>query len=353
MGEQPFRAFEDSRGDVWTGAFTQGLGTLSRWERKGGTFHQYGPSDGFSQRSVPSAFGEDAAGNVWVGFYEGGVARYGSGGFKVFEPDSGFPSGLVRAVFLDRANRIWIATGEGGAVRIDDPAGHPDRFVTYNTTNGLSSNQATCFTEDKWGRIYIGTGRGVDRLEVATGKLRHYSTADGLANNYPQVALQDRDGALWFGTLQGLSRLMPQSEPPGFPPPIMISELRIGGSLHPVSAVGESDISGLVLEPDRNQILVGFLGLSFGLGELLRYQYKLEGASADWSAPGRSACCKFRQSCSGSLPLSGARGKCRRSCECCPGERLFEGASTGLAALVVSDNRGDCFCGTAAGLHQL
>ena len=37
--------------------------------------------------------------------------------------------------------------------------------------------------------------------------------------------------------------------------------------------------------PNQNQVQIDFVGLSFAPGEVLRYQYKLEGADADWSAP--------------------------------------------------------------------
>lgn len=42
-------------------------------------------------------------------------------------------------------------------------------------------------------------------------------------------------------------------------------------------------MSGLELGPNQNHLQVDFFGLSFAAGEVLRYQYKLEGAEADWS----------------------------------------------------------------------
>src|SRR5262249_1771257 len=35
----------------------------------------------------------------------------------------------------------------------------------------------------------------------------------------------------------------------------------------------------------QNQIQIDFVGLSFAVGDVLRYQYKLEGSRSDWSAP--------------------------------------------------------------------
>ena len=54
---------------------------------------------------------------------------------------------------------------------------------------------------------------------------------------------------------------------------------------YPISGLGESRVSGPVLSPGQNFIQFDFVGLGFGAGEKLRYQYRLEGAGSDWSAP--------------------------------------------------------------------
>jgi signal transduction histidine kinase len=49
--------------------------------------------------------------------------------------------------------------------------------------------------------------------------------------------------------------------------------------------MGEANVSGLVLNSDQRQIQFDYFALGFGSGETLRYQYMLEGADKDWSAP--------------------------------------------------------------------
>ena len=53
--------------------------------------------------------------------------------------------------------------------------------------------------------------------------------------------------------------------------------------MHQISALGETEIASVELGPDKNQIQIDFVALGFSPGEGLRYQYKLEGASEDWS----------------------------------------------------------------------
>ena len=84
-------------------------------------------------------------------------------------------------------------------------------MVRYSTAQGLSSNDVECLTEDRWGRIYAGTGHGVDRISPGTPpRVRHYTTADGLARGELTAAFRDREGKLWFATKEGLSRLDPE-----------------------------------------------------------------------------------------------------------------------------------------------
>src|SRR5207302_2949239 len=47
----------------------------------------------------------------------------------------------------------------------------------------------------------------------------------------------------------------------------------------------ETEVSGLVLNPTQNQLSIDFVGLGFGVGQGLRYQYKLVGANDEWSPP--------------------------------------------------------------------
>jgi len=100
------------------------------------------------------------------------------------------------------------------------------------------------------------------------------------------TCFRDRQGALWFGASGGLSRFMPiPDEPSHASPPILISDLHIAGSRRFISALDETDILLPDLPADQNQLQIDFTGLSFSPGDALRYQYKLESAGEDWSAP--------------------------------------------------------------------
>lgn len=278
-----FRLFEDSRGDIWISTLGSPEGSLTRWQRATRTFHSY-PEFGQLQSGAPTAFREDGAGNLWIGAYSGGLARYRADSFTLFKEADGVPAGMIRSLYIDRRGRLWIAGSVGGLGRIDDLTAERPSIVTYTTAEGLSSNDVWCITEDQWGRIYAGTGRGLDRLDPDSGHIKHYTATDGLARGKVEEAFRDQQGALWFGTAEGLSRFLPEPDRPRSPPPIVISGLRVAGVTRRVSELGETAVERLRLGPSENQVEIDFVGLGFGAGEMLRYQYMLEGADPDWKA---------------------------------------------------------------------
>ncbi|MBA2733485.1 MAG: hypothetical protein H0U54_11400 [Acidobacteria bacterium] len=280
-----FRLYEDSRGDVWIA--TTGLHvSLLRWERATGIVHDHTAETGVPSGTDFTFFSEDRAGNLWIGAAEGGgLLRYRDGKFKRFTTTEGMPPGWIIYLYVDRAGRLWIASQLGGLNRIDDPTADVLRVVKYTTLDGLSSNNIRSVTEDEWGRIYAGTGSGVDRLDLETGNVKHYTSADGLPRGVIEVAYRDRHGALWFGSLSGLARFIPEQKESRSQPSVYITGLRVEGIARRISELGETNLPQLDLASEQNEVSVNFVGLGASVGEELRYQYLLEGATNDWSAP--------------------------------------------------------------------
>ncbi len=278
-----FRLFEDSRGDIWIGTCGPSVDRLARWERATDKIYSYTTADGAPPNNGPSAFGEDHAGNIWVGLYATGLARYRDGRFDWFTEEDGLPAGFISDIYTDSRGRVWVATSTGGVICIDDPAAERPRLLNLSTAEGLSSNYTTCITEDRFGHIYIGTARGVNRLDTQSGRIKVFTAGDGLAENYVNVCECDKSGALWFGFYHGVSRFVPEADMQSAPPPIFISDVLVNGvAFKKLSELGETSVGGLELAADQRQIQIDFFALGFSNGETLRYQYKLN--DAEWSA---------------------------------------------------------------------
>ncbi len=285
-GNEIFRIFEDSRQDIWIA--TTGLANeLLRWDRATNVWHNLTTESGLQPDRVATAFVEDPSGNLWIGTGSdhGNTAllRYREGAFTIF-PQTQNPllGGWLRDLFVDRASRLWIANADTGLLRLDDLNAEQLHFVRYTTGEGLSTTGVWCITEDEFGRIYIGTGRGLDRLNPDTGQVENFTTVDGLPNSYVEVAFRDRHSTLWFGTGNGVARLIPTPERDRQPPNVLLTGLRVNGEPRSVSILGETAIPTVELDSNHRQVTVDFLGLGTSLGEKLRYEYRL--GESDWTA---------------------------------------------------------------------
>ncbi len=264
-----------------TSGFTQGE-NLIRWERQTDRIIPYTHSDGLPLGNGAITYAEDSHGNIWFGFYFGGLARYRDGKFQLFTEDDGLPTSQVGDLLTDSLGRLWVATSGHGVFRLDDTEAEHPVFSNYSTANGLSSNHLICLTEDRFGRIYIGTGRGINRIDL-DGSVKVFTQEDGLPSNYITRCAADKNGNLWFVARNTVVRFVPEIEQTTSPPPVFIDRILVNGVPQSISQLGETETRPLELESTQRQIQVDFFALTFGAGENIRYQYRLD--EQDWSAP--------------------------------------------------------------------
>ena len=290
FSSEVFLQFEDSRGDLWFSVIGTIENTLLRWERRTGRIVPYTTADGLPSTNGPLSFAEDAHGNVWFGEYFGGLARYRNGAFRLFTERDGLPTSQILDLLTDSRGRLWVATSGRGLFRVDDTDADVPVFHGLSTADGLSSNQPLCLTEDRFGRMYVGTGRGINRID-RDGRVKVFTEDDGLPGNQVTRCATDRTGNLWFVTRNTLLRFAPAADRPSVPPAVFIDKVLVNGVPQNISELGETDVQPLELASTQRQIQVDFFALTSGAGENIRYQYRLDGQ--DWSVPTRQQTVTF------------------------------------------------------------
>lgn len=279
-----FRVWLDARRNVWISTIGGKSHTIvHRWDRATEKLETFAVEDDLIDTAA-TAFADGPDGSVWIGMYSGGLLRYKDGSITRLTSDDGVPAGFVRDLFVDSKSRLWICTSIGGVGRVDDTYVEKPKVTSMSVRDGLSSDQVTSAVEDRFGRIYFGTGRGIDRFDPDTGRFRHFTTSDGLADNFINVATSMKNGTLWFGTLYGLSSFTPQPDKPGSPPKTLISGVTINGQRRPIGELGQNEVRLADLAPSENQIEIEFVSLSFAAGDRLAYQYRF-GTDSEWSTP--------------------------------------------------------------------
>ena len=279
-----FKVLEDRAGNIWVSNFIPGLGWTVTKRGVDGNVTHFPASQIFEGASGLVALADDGQGGTWLAFNGHGLARYRDGVFTKIDAE-GAPLGGLTGMHRDLAGRIWITTGREGLFRIDNPAADVPQFVRYTVEDGLTSNNTRCAVDDLDGNIYVGTVRGVNKLDIRSGKFTYFGTADGLASDFVNTAFRDHSGTLWFGTMNGLSKFVPHSEPAVEISDVLVSGLKVAGEGYSVSPVGQRSVVVADLAPRQNNVQIDFLSARTGGASDAKYQYRLEGIDTDWGPP--------------------------------------------------------------------
>lgn len=159
--------------------------------------------------AIAAALAEDGQGFLWIGS-PSGLSRWDGYRFRVYQADpardGALPDNYVQALYGDARGRLWVGTTSAGLLR-HDPA--TDRFIRYPVggPGGLSHVSVRQMLDDGDGGLWVVTDAGLDRLDVASGRIEHASPGwAAAAGPQVRVLLRDRRGTLWLGSSAGLFR---------------------------------------------------------------------------------------------------------------------------------------------------
>ncbi len=234
------------------------------------------------------------SGGLWIGTDYGlNYVRPDEGTVLQFLPVIGITdtltSGEISSLMISRNGHLWIGTFGGGINVIENPEQQGGKaFRHISTADGLPSANIDQMLEDRAGRIWVSTDSGLAVIEPETYKVRALQRADGvpISDYWSNAGAMTRKGDLVFGGLGGITVVRPQRlQTWDYSPPVVITDVRIGGSPVPASRFKEGgDVkTPLTIAPDLNSISVEFSALDFSEPEQNRYAYRLVGFERDWT----------------------------------------------------------------------
>lgn len=184
-------------GTFWIGT----LGGLA--SMKNGQISLYPESS--STPSWVKAIFEDSRGNLWIGWQGDGLQLYRNGKFRNFKNENGLINDSVNFITEDREGRLWIGTASGISIAIivcpngEQVCDAPEslEFTNFTTQNGLSNDFVRDIYEDEDGTFWIATyGGGLNRLR--DGKFTAVTIKDGLGDDFISRILPDERGNFWL-----------------------------------------------------------------------------------------------------------------------------------------------------------
>ncbi|MEM7386352.1 MAG: two-component regulator propeller domain-containing protein, partial [Verrucomicrobiota bacterium] len=199
---------EDSRGFLWVGTY---YGGLNRIDPKRRVIRRYRASgEGTLPHPHVSSIIEGANGRIWISTLGGGLVSLDpetgqTQRWKTEDPGQPSPSLGINVLFRDAGDAIWVGTLGDGLGRIDPRSG--EYRIVWPEPYGITS---ICQDSDR--KIWFTTiGAGLFRYDPANDSVLNLRNdpedPTSILSNQANCVIEDRHGRLWIGTNRGLSSL--------------------------------------------------------------------------------------------------------------------------------------------------
>jgi ligand-binding sensor domain-containing protein len=195
--------------DVWIGT-EDGLALM---DKRTGRIRSWKMEDGLPWKVISGIAVHPKTGDVWIGLFGGGLARYSGGRFDHWHQlNSGLVNDVVYGVAV-QGDHVWVAT-TAGANRFNTVTGEWKIYTEKNAPMEEIWNYGVSASEDK---VFLGVwGSGVLEFDVATEQWSVHIDPDGEM----EVVLHRDDGIvhvittgvsyvddiLWVSTYFGANR---------------------------------------------------------------------------------------------------------------------------------------------------
>lgn len=279
-----YSIYRDRKGRIWI--CTQG--GVYWFYRQNGNFVPVGGLEGIYVHNIC----EDSNGNIWLATMGNSLMCYTADAKVEYYQDFlygklGCMVNRVLSVYEDQEKRLWIGTSSNGLICYFP---EEKRVVHYSTDTGLPANTAYQAIQDFLGNVWVGTNRGLVRINPLTGHVRVFTKSDGLLSNQFNYnsAFRDEHGRLYFGTIAGLSIVDPSGlrEELSFPPVFLTGFQLYNKEVLPgIGSPLRRSIfctEELQLAYDQNFISFDYAVLRYGASQKNACYVKLEGLDKDW-----------------------------------------------------------------------
>lgn len=149
---------------------------LACYDKETGKMQSWKEKDGLPFQSVTALEVDKKTGDLWIGLFGGGLARFSGGRFDHFHQlNSGLVNDVVYAITIENDN-VWAST-TAGASRYNMVTKKWTIYTEKNAPMEEIWNYGNCYND---GKVWLAVwGSGVLEFDIATEKWNEYLDPDG------------------------------------------------------------------------------------------------------------------------------------------------------------------------------
>ena len=288
---------EDATGNIWVATTDGGIGkiTLTGQSLTNVKFRHFGLADGLPSLTI-LALHFDKKGRLWFASQSGEVGFFESEKITTLDGSDGLPGNAVRSLTEDSHGLLWAGTAGKGIGFVDIYFDKTLIFKQFGQLDSLASANVYLLETDASGQLWVGTERGVDRIQTDSMgnflRVKHFGLAEGFrgVETCQNAVLPSLEGGLWFGTMNGLTHYLPpiDSIHSGAPIPILTGMRLFYEPLESSQMSRWSDNwggleNGAVFPHNQNHLGFEFFATDFSNQERVMYSWQLVGQEVNWS----------------------------------------------------------------------
>lgn len=194
---------------------------------------------------------EDAKGYIWLTVTDGGIMRSNTPTFSVdtrFEPwkkASGF-SGRYH-IYKGKNGDIWLGNNLGEIFSVNPLTEEIESFQLKNSEGERMQAIILSFCLDSWNRLWVGTTNGLVQVEPQTRKCKSIKLPGEIKNVF--AITEDKEGNVWLGTDKGLKRVETNGD-----------QIRVVGNYEKENGLEEAGVRTIYVN-NYNQIYAAYLNI--------------------------------------------------------------------------------------------
>ena len=180
-------------------------------------------------------------------------------------------------------SKIWIGSEDGLYIY------EKGEITAFNLPSRIGTNYILFLIKDEE-YIYVGTNNGLIEIDRKTLEYHHYGISAGLIDLETNLnsAYIDKKGDLWFGTASGLMHLDVKKRNlllKNVAPLLNLKSVTLNFNNRPDLIDKLTQQDKIKFNHKENNLVFDFDGIYLTNSQAVKFSYKLEGLSDDWSPP--------------------------------------------------------------------